>query len=67
MKIEDTGLSASAKKKALYEAYIEQEKLRIKKLAVKSALAEAAPEFAPPIRLDENGNVAQMGRLSQAG
>ncbi len=66
MKIEDTGLSASAKKKALYEAYIEQEKLRIKKLAVKSALAEAAPEFAPPIRLDENGNVAQMGRLSQA-
>ena len=66
MKIEDTGLSSSAKKKALYEAYIKQEKLRIKKLAVKSALAEAAPEFAPPIRLDENGSVAQMGRLSQS-
>lgn len=56
----------TAKQDKLIELRIAEEKLRIKKLVVKSAMAEAAPEFSPPTRLDENGNVAQMERLTES-
>tara|TARA_B100000161_G_scaffold23714_1_gene14053 strand:- start:4399 stop:17130 length:12732 start_codon:yes stop_codon:yes gene_type:complete len=59
-------MKAVEKRAAVRDALIEAEKLRIKKLVVKSAMAEAAPEFAPPVRLDEAGNVAQMSRLTEA-
>ena len=58
-------------KSKIYDAMVKAEEDRIEALTVKAALAEAAPEFSPPLRKEvpvdaDDSGVRQLPRLSEA-
>ena len=58
-------------KSKIYDAMVKAEEDRIEVLTVKAALAEAAPEFSPPLRKEvpvdaDDSGVRQLPRLSEA-
>lgn len=64
LKIDDDA-SIDARRAALLDAYVKNEEARIEKLAVKSALAELAPDFSPPLARNAEGNTSQLPRLNE--
>ncbi|MEC8306703.1 MAG: hypothetical protein VXZ72_02455 [Chlamydiota bacterium] len=64
LKIDDDA-SIDARRAALLDAYVKNEEARIEKLAVKSALAELAPDFSPPLARNAEGNTSQLPRLTE--
>ena len=58
-------------KSKIYDAMVKAEEARIEALTVKAALAEASPEFSPPLRKEvpvdaDDSGVRQLPRLTEA-
>ena len=60
-----SSMKADELRTAIYDRMVEVEQERIARLTVKAALAEAAPEFSPPLARGEDGSAKQLDRLSE--